>query len=185
MQKTSHYWPQCAKWFSRYSISKSGIWARWISPFCRFSALFSIKYDVTDAILQDNEKWKCNISGVFFLICLKLCRLLELGKGILLHFKFCCYGKQNQNYCLSLKKQKIYCLSKSLSIFHALSFKLNFFFDRRFPLIKLDILIKGIKIIVLHSASLCFKLFPKRSMKKWPTATPWLSYQVEILSKCD
>ena len=28
---------------------------------------------------------------------LKLCRLLELGKGILLHFKFCCYGNQNQN----------------------------------------------------------------------------------------
>ena len=35
-----------------------GIWARWISPFCRFSASFSIKYDVTDAIVQDNEKMK-------------------------------------------------------------------------------------------------------------------------------
>ena len=57
-KKTSHHRPQCAKWFSRYSISKSGIWARWTSPFCRFSALFSIKYDVTDAILQDNEKLK-------------------------------------------------------------------------------------------------------------------------------
>ena len=32
---------------------KSGIWARWTSPFCRFSALFSIKHDVTD-----NEKMK-------------------------------------------------------------------------------------------------------------------------------
>ena len=51
--------------------------------------------------------------------------------------------------------------------------------------IKLNILIKDIKIIVLHSACLCFKLFPKRSMKKWPTATPppWLSYHVKILSK--
>ena len=49
---------QCAKWFSRYSIFKSGIWARWTSPFCRFSASFSIKRDVTDAILQDNEKMK-------------------------------------------------------------------------------------------------------------------------------
>ena len=28
------------------------------SPFCRFSASFSIKYDVTDAILQGNEKLK-------------------------------------------------------------------------------------------------------------------------------
>ena len=57
-RKTSHHRPHCAKWFSRYSISKSGIWARWTSPFCRFSASFSIKYDVTDAILQDNEKIK-------------------------------------------------------------------------------------------------------------------------------
>ena len=57
-QKTSHHRPQCAKWFSRYSISKSGIWARWASPFCRFPASFSIKYDVTDAILQGNEEMK-------------------------------------------------------------------------------------------------------------------------------
>ena len=57
-KKTSHHRPQCAKWFSRYSISKSGIWARWTLPFCRFSASFSIKYDVTDALLQDNEKMK-------------------------------------------------------------------------------------------------------------------------------
>ena len=57
-KKTSHHRPECAKWFSRYSISKAGIWARWTSPFCSFSASFSIKYDVTDAVLQDNEKLK-------------------------------------------------------------------------------------------------------------------------------
>ena len=62
-KKTSHHQPQCAKWFSKYSISKSGIWARWTSPFCRFSASFSIKYDVTDAILQDNEKMKVQYLG--------------------------------------------------------------------------------------------------------------------------
>ena len=39
-------------------FKKSGIWARWTSPFCRFSASFSLKSDVTDAILQDNEKMK-------------------------------------------------------------------------------------------------------------------------------
>ena len=55
-KKESHHRPQCAKWFSRYSTSKSGIRARRTSPICRFSAAFSIKYDVTDAILQDNEK---------------------------------------------------------------------------------------------------------------------------------
>ena len=50
-KKPSHHRPQCDKWFSRYSILKSGIWARWISPFCRFSASFSLRYDVTDAML--------------------------------------------------------------------------------------------------------------------------------------
>ena len=66
-KKTSHYQPQCAKWFSRYSILKSGIWARWILPFCRFSASFSIKYDVTDATLQDNEKMKVQyLSSLLF-----------------------------------------------------------------------------------------------------------------------
>ena len=38
---------------------------------------------------------------------------VELGEGISLHFKFCCYGNQNQNYHLLLKKEKVYCLSKS------------------------------------------------------------------------
>ena len=47
------------------------------------------------------------------MICLKLCRLLELSKGNSLDSKFRCYGKQSQNDCLLLKKQKVYCLSKS------------------------------------------------------------------------
>ena len=65
-KKRSHCRPQCAKWFSRYSISKSRIWARWTTPLCRFSASFSIKYDVTDAILQDNEKMKVQYLGSLF-----------------------------------------------------------------------------------------------------------------------
>ena len=112
-KKPSHHRPQFAKWFSRCSISKSGIWARWTSPFCRFSTSFSLKYDVTDAMLQDKKKLKCSISGLCCLICLKLCILLELRKRISLDFKFRCYGNQNQNDCLLLKKQKVYCLSKS------------------------------------------------------------------------
>ena len=40
------------------------------------------------------KKGKWNISGVFFLICLKLCRLLELSKGFSLDFKFRCYGNK-------------------------------------------------------------------------------------------
>ena len=69
---TRHHRPQCAKWFSRYFISKSGIWARWTSPFCRFSASFSLKYDVTDAILQENEKMKVEYLRKAKLTCLLL-----------------------------------------------------------------------------------------------------------------
>ena len=39
-------------------FQKSGIWAIWTSPFCRFLASFSLKYDVTDAMLQDIGKMK-------------------------------------------------------------------------------------------------------------------------------
>ena len=64
-KRMSHHQPQCVRWFSRYSISKSGIWARWTSPFCRFSASFSLTYDVTDAILQNIEKMKvCNLMSL-------------------------------------------------------------------------------------------------------------------------
>ena len=66
-------------------------------PFCRFLASFSIKCDVTYAILQDIEKWKYNTSRVFCLICLKFCRLLEVNKRISLDFKFHCYGNSNDN----------------------------------------------------------------------------------------
>ena len=38
------------------------------------------------------KKRKCDISTVFCSICLKSCRLLELGKRISLDFKFRCYG---------------------------------------------------------------------------------------------
>ena len=57
-KKTSHHRPQSAKWFSRYCISKSGIRAIWASPFCIFLASFSLKYNVTDAMLQNIEKMK-------------------------------------------------------------------------------------------------------------------------------
>ena len=97
MQKTSHHRPQCDKWFSRYSIPKSGIWAIWTSPFCRFLASIPLKYDVTDAMLQDIKKWKCNTSWVFCLICSKFCRLLEVNKRISLGFKIRCYGNSNEN----------------------------------------------------------------------------------------
>ena len=103
------------QWFSRYSISKSGIWERWTSPFCRFLASFSIKYDVTDAILQDNEKmkvqylrsllfdlfeplqalrtWQRNFASFQILLLWqpesKLLSIIEKTKGLLLKQKWC------------------------------------------------------------------------------------------------
>ena len=74
-----------------------------------FSASLSIKYDVTDAILQGNEKLKVQYLRSLLFDLFEILQAVELGKGILLHFKFCCYGNQNQNYCLLLKKQKVYC----------------------------------------------------------------------------
>ena len=55
-KQTSHHRLQCAKWLSRYSISNAGFWERRTLPFCRFSASLSLKYGVTDAMLQNNQK---------------------------------------------------------------------------------------------------------------------------------
>ena len=65
------------------------------SPFCRFSASFSFKYDVTDAILQDNEKMK-----VKYLRSLLLD--MQAMQRNFVSLKFRCYGNQNQKDCLLL-----------------------------------------------------------------------------------
>ena len=111
-RKTSHYRPQCAKWFSRYSISNSGIWARWTSPFCRFSALFSIKYDVTDAILQDNEEMKVQYlrSLLFDLFTLQAVRSWQRNFA---SFQILLLWQPESKLLSIIEKQKVYCLSKS------------------------------------------------------------------------
>ena len=112
-KKTSHYRSQCAKWFSRYSISKSGIWARWISPFCRFSAPFSIKYDVTDAILQDNEKMKLQYlrSLLFDLFeTLQAVRAWQRNSAL---FQILLLWQPESKLLYIIEKTNVYCLSKS------------------------------------------------------------------------
>ena len=86
-KKMSHHWHQCAKWFSRYPIPKSAIWARWTSPFCRFLASFSLKYDITDAILQDIEKNESAISQEYFVQHLKSGEIPLLTSNSLQSFK--------------------------------------------------------------------------------------------------
>ena len=127
-KKTSHYRPWCTQWFSRYSISKSGIWERWTSPLCRFSASFSIKHDVTDAILQDNEKmkvkylrsllfdlfetlqavrtWQRNFASFQILLVWqpesKLLSIIEKTKGLLFKQKWCSKSNLKQYSLIAL-----------------------------------------------------------------------------------
>ena len=113
-KKTSHHRPQCAKWFSRYSISKSGIWERWTSPFCRFSAPFSIKYDVTDAILQDNEKLKVQYLRSLLFDLFETLQAVRTWQRNFASFQILLVW-QPESKLLSIieKTKKVYCLSKT------------------------------------------------------------------------
>ena len=64
--------------------------------FVGFQPHFHLNMTSETQCCKTMKKWKCNISDIFCLICLKFCRVLALGKGISLHFKFRCYGNQNQ-----------------------------------------------------------------------------------------
>ena len=108
--KTSRHRPQCAKWFSRYSTSKSGIWARWTSPFCRFSASFSLKYDVTDAMLQDNES---AISQGLLFDFFETLQAVRTWQRNFASFQISLPWQPKSKLLSIIEKQKIYCLSKS------------------------------------------------------------------------
>ena len=112
-KKTSHHRLQCAKWFSRYSISKSGIWARWTSPFCRFSASFSLKYDVTDAMLQDNEKMKVQYLSSLLFVLFETLQAFRTQERILAWFQISLLWQPKSKLLSVIEKQKVYCLSKS------------------------------------------------------------------------
>ena len=131
---TSHHWPQCAKWFSRYHILKSAIWARWTSPFCRFLASFSFENDVTDAILQNNEKMKVQYLRI----------LTELShnkhKGINLHA-----GVVFINYNPVLLQFYAQFYSNSIQIYHCKNHMTSFYFYHSIKF-QLTNLCKGWKI---------------------------------------
>ena len=113
-KRTNHHRPQCAKWFSRYSISKSGNqWARWTSPFCRFSAAFSIKYDVTDAILQDNEKMKVQYLRSLLFDLFETLQAVRTWQRNFASFQILLSWQPESKLLSVIEKQKVYCLSKS------------------------------------------------------------------------
>ena len=81
--------------------------------FVGFSASFSLKYDVTDAMLQDNEKMKVQYLRSFLFDLFETLQAVRTWQRNFASFQIRCYGTQNQNCCLLLKKQNVYCLSKS------------------------------------------------------------------------
>ena len=112
-KKTSHHRLQCAKWFSRYCISKSGILGRWTSPFCRFSASFSLKYDVTDAILQDNEKMKVEYLRSLLFDLFETLQAVRTWQKNFASFQILLLWQPESKLLSIVKEQKFYCLSKS------------------------------------------------------------------------
>ena len=68
-----------------------------MSPLCRFLASFSLKYDVTDAILQNIERMKVQYLVSLLFDLFEFCRLFEVNKRISLDYKFRCYGNSNEN----------------------------------------------------------------------------------------
>ena len=112
-KEPSHHRPQCTKWFSRYSISKSGIWERWKSLFCRFSASFSIKYDVTDAILQDIEKLKVQYLRSLLFDLFETLQALRTWQRNFASFQILLLWQPESKLLSIIEKQKVYCLSKT------------------------------------------------------------------------
>ena len=112
-KKMSHHRPQCARWFSRYSISKSGIWARWTSPFYRFSVSFSIKYDVADATLQDKEEMKVQYLRSLLLDLFEILQAVRTWQRNFASFQILLLWQPESKLLSIIEKQKVYCSSKS------------------------------------------------------------------------
>ena len=108
---TSHHWPQCTKWFSRYFISKSGIWVRWTSPFCRLSASFSLKYDVTDAMLQDNKKMKVKYLRSLLFDLFESLHAIRTWQRIFAWFQISLLWQPKSKWLSITEKQKVHCLT--------------------------------------------------------------------------
>ena len=113
MQKNEPTPTSMRQWFSRYSISKSGIWARWTSPLCRFSASFSIKYDVTDAILQDNGKMKVQYLRSLLFDLFETLQTIRSWQRNFVSFQILLPWQPESKLLSIIEKQKAYCLSKS------------------------------------------------------------------------
>ena len=109
--KTSHHRPQCAK--GSRDIPFQSHWARSTSPFCRFSASFSIKYDVTDAILQRNEKMKVQYLRSLLFDLFETLQGVRSWQRNFASFQILLLWQPESKLLSIIEKQKVCCLSKS------------------------------------------------------------------------
>ena len=81
--------------------------------FCRFSASFSIKYDVTGAILQHNEKNESAISQEPFFYLFETLQAVRAWQRNSASFQILLLWQPESKLLSIIEKQKVYCLSKS------------------------------------------------------------------------
>ena len=77
------------------------------------SASFSNKYDVTDEILQDNDKMKVQYLRSSLFQLFETLQAIRTWQRNFASFQICRYGRQNKKLLSIIEKQKVYCLSKS------------------------------------------------------------------------
>ena len=68
-----------------------------MSPICRFLASFSLKYDVTDAILQDIVKMRVQYLRSLLFDSFEILQTVRIKQRNLLDLKFRCYGNLDEN----------------------------------------------------------------------------------------
>ena len=83
------------------------------SPFCRFSASFSLKYDVTDAMLQDNEKMKVEYLRSLLFDLFETLQAVRTWQKNFASFQILLLWQLESKLLSIVKKQMFYCLSKS------------------------------------------------------------------------
>ena len=79
----------------------------------RFSASFSIKYDVTDATLQDNEKMKVQYFRSLLFDLFETLQAVRAWQRNSASFQILLIWQPELKLLSIIEKQKVYCLSKS------------------------------------------------------------------------
>ena len=81
--------------------------------FVGFPASFSLKYDVTDAMLQDNEKMKVQYLRSFLFDLFETLQAVRTWQRNFASFQISLLWQPEPKLLFIIEKQKVYCLSKS------------------------------------------------------------------------